>query len=135
MLRDGVRRIRWATVRLALPTGHEHPNATLNRLVASVRATGAPGVIGAFVPQDRQGVDEMARHGQAAFDFDKFWLMGQRMGTGQAHVKHCNRYRRDLVHEGGRGRRGSFRMNWSLMMRRRRTSTSTRAKRAGRKSP
>jgi threonine dehydrogenase-like Zn-dependent dehydrogenase len=31
------------------PQGHEHPNATLNNLVKSVRFTGSLGVVGVFV--------------------------------------------------------------------------------------
>ncbi len=80
--------------------GHEHPNATLNKLVQSVRETGALGVVGVFVPQDPQSPDKLEKHGQIAFDLGKFWQKGLRMGTGQANVKAYNRQLCNLIHEG-----------------------------------
>jgi threonine dehydrogenase-like Zn-dependent dehydrogenase len=77
--------------------GHEHPAATLNNLVASVRATGAIGVVGVFVPQDPESPDELARQGKLAFDYGTFFQKGLRMGTGQANVKAYNRQLRDLI--------------------------------------
>ena len=82
------------------PEGHEHPNATLNNLVKSVRFTGSIGVVGVYVPQDPGGPDELAKHGEVAFDYGLFWFKGQRMGTGQCPVKAYNRYLRDLVRVG-----------------------------------
>lgn len=82
------------------PQGHEHPNATLNNLVKSVRFTGSIGVVGVYVPQDPGGPDELARHGEVAFDFGLFWFKGQHMGTGQCPVKAYNRHLRDLIHTG-----------------------------------
>ena len=79
------------------PQGHEHPEATLNDLVASVRATGAIGVVGVFVPQDPGSPDELARQGKLAFDYGTFFQKGLRMGTGQANVKAYNRQLRDLI--------------------------------------
>jgi threonine dehydrogenase-like Zn-dependent dehydrogenase len=79
--------------------GHEHPNATLNNLVRSVRATGALGVVGVFMPEDPQGPDQLEREGKIAFDFGEFWTRAQRMGTGQAPVKAYNRYLCRLIHE------------------------------------
>lgn len=78
--------------------GHEHPNATMNDLVRSVRETGVLGVVGVFVPQDPQSPDELAKHGQIAFDFGTFWQKGLSMGTGQANVKSYNRYLCNLIH-------------------------------------
>jgi threonine dehydrogenase-like Zn-dependent dehydrogenase len=80
--------------------GHEHPNETLNKLVKSVRATGALGVVGVFVPEDPKGKDKLERHGEIAFDIGTFWNKGLRMGTGQANVKTYNRYLCKLIHEG-----------------------------------
>ncbi len=82
------------------PAGHEVPNLTMNELVKSVKATGAIGVVGVFVPEDPGGADELARQGKMAFDFGAFLTRGQRMGTGQANVKAYNRYLRDLIHNG-----------------------------------
>jgi threonine dehydrogenase-like Zn-dependent dehydrogenase len=77
--------------------GNEHPEMTVNGLIASVRATGAIGTVGVWVPQDPGGPDEMAKQGQVAFDMGSFFAKGLRMGTGQANVKAYNRQLRDLI--------------------------------------
>jgi len=82
------------------PQGHEHPNATLNNLVGSVRFTGSIGVVGVFVPEDPGGADEFAQHGQVAFDYGMFWFKGQKMGSGQCPVKRYNLRLRNLIHVG-----------------------------------
>jgi glutathione-independent formaldehyde dehydrogenase len=82
------------------PQGREHPNATLNDLVRSVRFTGSIGVVGVYVPADPGAHDELARHGEVAFDLGLFWFKGQKMGTGQCPVKAYNRHLRDLIHLG-----------------------------------
>jgi glutathione-independent formaldehyde dehydrogenase len=82
------------------PQGHEHPNMTMNRLVASVRATGRLGVVGVFPPKDPKGTDNLMQHGQIAFDLGEFFHKGLRMGSGQCSVKLYNRYLRDLIHAG-----------------------------------
>jgi threonine dehydrogenase-like Zn-dependent dehydrogenase len=79
--------------------GNEHPNQTMNALVDLVRPTGGIGVVGVFNPQDPGGADELAKNGQLAFDFGKFFFKGQSMGTGQANVKNYNRQLRDLIHQ------------------------------------
>jgi threonine dehydrogenase-like Zn-dependent dehydrogenase len=79
------------------PQGKEAPASTLNNLVASVRATGAIGVVGVFPPKDPQGPDPLMQQGKLAFDFGSFFAKGQRMGTGQANVKAYNRQLRDLI--------------------------------------
>jgi glutathione-independent formaldehyde dehydrogenase len=79
------------------PEGREHPNDTLNKLVQSVRFTGRIGSIGVFVPQDPGGVDDLAKHGQVAFDYGMYWFKGQHIGSGQAPVKRYNRQLRDLI--------------------------------------
>ncbi len=80
--------------------GHEIPNLTMNRLVASVRATATIGVVGVFVPEDPGAPDELGKKGQIAFDMGLFFQKGLRMGSGQANVKKYNRYLRDLIHAG-----------------------------------
>ena len=82
------------------PQGHEHPNMTMNRLVASVRATGSLGVVGVFPPEDPNGTDKLMKEGQIAFDLGEFFHKGLRMGSGQCSVKLYNRYLRDLIHAG-----------------------------------
>ncbi len=82
------------------PSGHEEPNATMNRLVQSVRATGVIGVVGVFVPEDPKGPDPLMRKGRIAFDFGAFFAKGLRLGSGQANVKAYNRELRDLIHAG-----------------------------------
>jgi len=80
--------------------GKEVPNLTMNSLVDAVKATGTIGVVGVFIPQDPKADDKLAKKGQIAFDFGKFWFKGQKMGTGQCNVKACNRRLRDLIHAG-----------------------------------
>jgi hypothetical protein len=41
---------------------------TLNNLVRSVRFTGSLGVVGVSVPEDPGAPDDLARHGEVAFD-------------------------------------------------------------------
>jgi glutathione-independent formaldehyde dehydrogenase len=82
------------------PEGNEHPNDTLNKLVKSVRFTGRIGSIGVFVPQDPGGPDDLAKHGQVAFDYGMYWFKGQHIGSGQAPVKKYNRQLRDLIAAG-----------------------------------
>jgi glutathione-independent formaldehyde dehydrogenase len=82
------------------PAGHEHPNQTLNELVNSVKYTGAIGVVGIYPPADPGGSDDLARHGEIAFDYGSFWTKGQQMGTGQCPVKTYDQKLRDLIHTG-----------------------------------
>ena len=69
----------------------------MNNLVNSVAATGTLGIVGVFISKDPGAEDELAKQGQIAFDFGKFWMKGQKMGTGQANVKAYNRKLRDLI--------------------------------------
>ena len=82
------------------PQGHEHPNMTMNNLVKSVRFTGGIGVVGIYLPQDPGASDKLAKEGEIAFDMGLFWFKGQKVGTGQANVKHYNRHLRNLIHTG-----------------------------------
>jgi threonine dehydrogenase-like Zn-dependent dehydrogenase len=79
------------------PAGDEHPNMTMNDLVKAVRATGAIGIVGVFVPQDPGAPDAMGQQGRIAFDLGAFFQKGLRMGSGQANVKAYNRQLRDLI--------------------------------------
>lgn len=80
--------------------GKEVPNLVMNSLVDAVKATGTLGIIGVFIPKDPGASDKLAKIGQIAFDFGKFWFKGQKMGTGQCNVKAYNRRLRDLIHHG-----------------------------------
>ena len=80
--------------------GHEVPNLTMNNLVKAVKATGSIGAVGVFMPKDPGGVNEMAKHGQIAFDYGEFWSKGQRLGTGQCSVKLYNRRLCKLIEAG-----------------------------------
>ncbi|MEU6765615.1 glutathione-independent formaldehyde dehydrogenase [Streptomyces sp. NPDC046853] len=82
------------------PQGQERPESTMNDLVASVKATGAIGVVGVFLPQDEGAPTELTRQGKLPFDFGQFWFKGQRIGTGQANVKAYNRHLCNLIHHG-----------------------------------
>jgi threonine dehydrogenase-like Zn-dependent dehydrogenase len=79
---------------------HEVPNLTMNNLVKSLRATGSLGVVGVFVPQDPKAPDELAQHGQIAFDMGLFFQKGLRMACGQTSVKNYNRQLCELIHSG-----------------------------------
>ncbi len=78
----------------------EVPNLTMNNLVKAVKPTGGIGVVGVFLPQDPGAKDELAKEGKLAFDFGNFWFKGQKIGTGQANVKHYNRQLANLIHAG-----------------------------------
>ncbi len=80
--------------------GKEVPNLTMNNLVQTVKATGGIGVVGVFLPQDPGAHDALAKEGKLAFDFGNFWFKGQRIGSGQANVKHYNRHLSKLIHAG-----------------------------------
>lgn len=72
------------------PGGHEVPNSTMNRLVQSVRPTGAIGIVGVFMPKDPKAEDPLMKQGQVAFDLGLFFHKGLRMGSGQTPVKAYN---------------------------------------------
>ena len=78
--------------------GDEQPNMTMNGLVEVVKATGTIGVVGLFLPEDPGASDELAKKGQLAFDYGKFWFKGQTVGNGQANVKNYNRALARLIH-------------------------------------
>ena len=80
------------------PKGQEVPNLVMNSLVNAVKFTGNIGVVGVFVPKDPGGADALAKKGEMAFDFGKFWFKGQKIGTGQCNVKAYNRKLMQLIH-------------------------------------
>lgn len=79
------------------PEGHEHPNMTMNNLVASVRETGRIGVVGVFLSEDPKAKDNLEKKGQVAFDLGKFFEKGLSMGSGQTNVKQYNRHLSKLI--------------------------------------
>ena len=80
------------------PQGQEVPNLVMNSLVNAVKFTGKIGVVGVFIPKDPGGADGLAKKGEMAFDFGKFWFKGQKIGTGQCNVKAYNRKMMQLIH-------------------------------------
>jgi threonine dehydrogenase-like Zn-dependent dehydrogenase len=80
------------------PKGREVPNLVMNSLVNAVKFTGGIGVVGVFIPQDPGAADDLAKKGEIAFDFGKFWFKGQKIGTGQCNVKAYNRKLMELIH-------------------------------------
>ncbi|HEY3505744.1 MAG TPA: glutathione-independent formaldehyde dehydrogenase [Actinocatenispora sp.] len=78
-------------------SGEEQPAVVLNNLVEAVRATGALGVVGLYVPSDPGAPNEHAAKGELLFRMGRFFEKGLRMGTGQANVKAYNRQLRDLI--------------------------------------
>jgi len=82
------------------PKGDEQANVTMNDLIASVRATGVIGVVGVFAEADPKAPDKLAKKGQIAINWGKFWSKGLRVGTGQANVKAYNRQLCHLIELG-----------------------------------
>lgn len=82
------------------PQKNEHPNMTMNSLVASVTETGKIGVVGVFTPEDPNSPDELGKKGQIAFDLGKFFEKGLSMGSGQCNVKQYNRHLCQLIADG-----------------------------------
>ena len=75
----------------------EQPALVLNALIHTVRATGALGIPGLYVPADPGGVDEQAKRGMLGIAFGKLFEKGLRLGTGQCNVKRYNRQLRDMI--------------------------------------
>lgn len=82
------------------PAGHEVPNDTMNKLVASVRSTGALGVVGVFMPEDPKTKDKLMQEGKIAFDFGLFFQKNLRVGCGQTPVKAYIRQLSRLIEAG-----------------------------------
>jgi glutathione-independent formaldehyde dehydrogenase len=81
-------------------SGGEEPAVVLNSLVHTVRATGALGVPGLYVPADPGAPDEHAKQGMLLVAVGKLFEKGLRMGTGQTNVKRYIDNLRDLIIEG-----------------------------------
>jgi glutathione-independent formaldehyde dehydrogenase len=81
-------------------SGEEHPELALDKLVEVVRATGALGVVGVYVPKDPDAATPEAAEGRVAFDFGTAWSKGLTIGTGQCPVKRYNVQLRDLITAG-----------------------------------
>jgi hypothetical protein len=81
-------------------TDREEPATDLNSLVGTVRATGALGVPGLYVPSDPGGRDEQAKHGMLLVSIGQVFEKGLRLGAGQCNVKRYTRYLRDVITEG-----------------------------------
>jgi glutathione-independent formaldehyde dehydrogenase len=79
------------------PSGEEHPELVLDNLVEVVRATGAIGVVGVYLPEDPGANGDLAKEGRIPWQYGQFFSKGQRMGTGQCPVKRYNRELRDLI--------------------------------------
>lgn len=79
------------------PTGQEHPELVLDKLVEVVRSTGGLGVVGVYVPQDPQAATDDAKEGRIAFQYGRAFTKGLHMGHGQTPVKRYNRILRDLI--------------------------------------
>lgn len=80
------------------PKGKEVPNLVMNSLVNAVKFAGNIGVVGVFIPKDPGAPDDLAKNGELAFDFGKFWFKGQKISTGQCNVKAYNRKLAELIH-------------------------------------
>jgi len=78
----------------------EEPATVLNSLIDTVRATGALGVPGLYVPRDPGGPDEHSKQGMLQVSIGRLFEKGLRMGTGQCNVKRYNRQLRDMIIEG-----------------------------------
>ncbi|MET8679717.1 glutathione-independent formaldehyde dehydrogenase [Streptomyces sp. NPDC004647] len=78
----------------------EEPATVLNSLVETVRATGALGIPGLYVPADPGGPDEQAKRGMLLVGIGRLFEKGLRLGTGQCNVKRYNRQLRDMIIEG-----------------------------------
>jgi glutathione-independent formaldehyde dehydrogenase len=82
------------------PSGDEHPELVLDNLVQVVRATGAIGVVGVYVPQDPGAATDEAKQGRVGFNYGAAFEKGLSIGSGQCPVKRYNRELRDLIIHG-----------------------------------
>jgi glutathione-independent formaldehyde dehydrogenase len=75
----------------------EEPAVVLNSLIETVRATGALGIPGLYVPADPGAPDDAAKQGMLLVRIGKAFEKGLRFGTGQTNVKRYNRYLMELI--------------------------------------
>ncbi len=80
--------------------GEEHPEMVLDNLVQVVRATGAIGVVGVYVPEDPKAANSAAEEGRIAFNYGAAFEKGISIASGQCPVKRYNRELRDLIIHG-----------------------------------
>ena len=77
--------------------GREEPAVVLNSLIETVRATGAIGIPGLYVPADPGAPDPAAKQGMLLVRIGKAFEKGHRFGTGQTNVKRYNRYLMEMI--------------------------------------
>ncbi|MGQ0572814.1 MAG: glutathione-independent formaldehyde dehydrogenase [Pseudonocardia sp.] len=82
------------------PTGQEHPELVLDKLVEVVRSTGRIGVVGVYVTPDPGAATEGAKEGRIGFDYGAVFDKNIQLGHGQCPVKRYNRQLRDLIIRG-----------------------------------
>jgi glutathione-independent formaldehyde dehydrogenase len=76
---------------------HENPMQVLYDLVDVVNPTGSIGMVGVYMPQDPNGVDEQAKQGEFMIPWGKIFNKGLRLGMGQAPVKRYNENLRNMI--------------------------------------
>jgi glutathione-independent formaldehyde dehydrogenase len=79
------------------PDGQEDPAAILKQLIRVVNPTGHIGVVGVYMPQDDEAVDDLAQQGILKFSFGEVFHKGLTIGTGQTPVKKYVHHLRDLI--------------------------------------
>ena len=77
--------------------GEEQPAVVLNQLIDTVRATGAIGTVGLYLPSDPGAPTQDAANGRLLINIGTFFEKGLRMGTGQADAKTYAHQLRDLI--------------------------------------
>ncbi|SFO56132.1 glutathione-independent formaldehyde dehydrogenase [Pseudonocardia ammonioxydans] len=82
------------------PTGQEHPELVMDKLVEVVQSTGRIGVVGVYLPQDPGAATEGAQEGRIGFDYGSVFDKNIALGHGQCPVKRYNRQLRDLIIRG-----------------------------------
>lgn len=83
-----------------VPSGEEQPATVLNELIATVRPTGALGIVGLYLPEDPGAPSEEAAQGRLLIEIGRYFEKGLRMGSGQANARMYNRQLRDLITAG-----------------------------------
>ena len=75
----------------------EHPTSLIDQLVELIDPTGAPGIIGVYLPEDRGGHDLPAKQGEYQLPLGKLWSKGIQVGMGQTPVRQYSLMLRDLI--------------------------------------
>jgi len=79
---------------------HENPMQVLDDLVEVVNPTGKIGMVGVYMPQDPNGVDEHAKKGEFLIPWGSIFNKGLQIGMGQAPVKRYNEFLRNIIISG-----------------------------------